>query len=128
MHNILMDHLTCDRCGGGLLLDAPVRYEVRIEVKSASDPLEVMQEDLDRAADRMKDVLAQLEERRDSDPPPFEERQVQRILRQFFMQERDERILGFERALLSRDSYSWLHPGLRRLRDTASAQVPLPPR
>jgi hypothetical protein len=45
-----MDHLTCDRCGNGLLLDAPVRYEVRIEVKSAYDPLELTEEDLSRAA------------------------------------------------------------------------------
>lgn len=49
-----MDHLTCDRCGNGLLLDAPVRYEVRIEVKSAYDPLELTAEDLATAADELK--------------------------------------------------------------------------
>ena len=49
-----MDRLTCDRCGGGLLLDAPVRYEVRIEVKSAYDPLELTAEDLAKAADELK--------------------------------------------------------------------------
>lgn len=61
-----MDHLTCDRCGNGLLLDAPVRYEVRIEVKSAYDPLELTAEDLSNAAaglkqavDAMKNVSAQ---------------------------------------------------------------------
>jgi hypothetical protein len=49
-----MDRLTCDRCGNGLLLDAPVRYEVRIEVKSAYDPLELTGEDLEKAAGELK--------------------------------------------------------------------------
>ena len=52
-----MDHLTCDRCGNGLLLDAPVRYEVRIEVKSAYDPLELTSEDLANAAAGLKDAI-----------------------------------------------------------------------
>ena len=62
MHNILMDHLTCDRCGGGLLLDAPVRYEVRIEVKSAYDPMELTPEDLAKAESDLRDLVAQLKE------------------------------------------------------------------
>jgi len=49
-----MDRLTCDRCGNGLLLDAPVRYEVRIEVKSAYDPMELTDDDLARAAADLK--------------------------------------------------------------------------
>ena len=53
--------LICDRCDAGLLLDAPVRYEVRLEVEAAYDPLEVMQQDLDQAADQLKTVLKQLE-------------------------------------------------------------------
>ena len=52
-----MDHLTCDRCGNGLLLDAPVRYEVRIEVKSAYDPLELTSEDLANAAEGLKQAV-----------------------------------------------------------------------
>jgi hypothetical protein len=52
-----MDHLTCDRCGNGLLLDAPVRYEVRIEVKSAYDPLELTDEDLANAAGQLKQAV-----------------------------------------------------------------------
>ena len=52
-----MDHLTCDRCGNGLLLDAPVRYEVRIEVKSAYDPLELTAEDLAGAAEGLKNAV-----------------------------------------------------------------------
>jgi hypothetical protein len=51
-----MDRLTCDRCGNGLLLDAPVRYEVRIEVKSAYDPLELTAEDLARASADLKEA------------------------------------------------------------------------
>ena len=55
-----MDHLTCDRCGNGLLLDAPVRYEVRIEVASAYDPLELSREDLDKAEEELKALLEKL--------------------------------------------------------------------
>ena len=57
-----MDHLTCDRCGRGLLLDAPVRYEVRIEVKSAYDPLELSDEDLARAKDELKTLVEKLKD------------------------------------------------------------------
>lgn len=52
-----MDRLTCDRCGGGLLLDAPVRYEVRIEVKSAYDPLEITSEDLAEASRKLREAV-----------------------------------------------------------------------
>ena len=52
-----MEHLTCDRCGRGLLLDAPVRYEVRIEVKSAYDPLELTDEDLKKASQSLKEAV-----------------------------------------------------------------------
>jgi hypothetical protein len=57
-----MDHLTCDRCGRGLLLDAPVRYEVRIEVKSAYDPLEITAEDLRDAERGLKEALHRLKD------------------------------------------------------------------
>jgi hypothetical protein len=40
-----MNHLTCDLCKQELLAKSEVRYEVRIEVKAAHDPL-----DLDAAA------------------------------------------------------------------------------
>ncbi|MBV8881691.1 MAG: hypothetical protein JO332_17170 [Planctomycetaceae bacterium] len=52
-----MDRLTCDRCGNGLLLDAPVRYEVRIEVKSAYDPLELTEDDLAAASKNLKEAV-----------------------------------------------------------------------
>jgi hypothetical protein len=52
-----MDRLTCDRCGNGLLLDAPVRYEVRIEVKSAYDPLEITSEDLSDASKKLREAV-----------------------------------------------------------------------
>jgi hypothetical protein len=41
-----MNHHNCDRCGKELLKDSDVRYEVRIEVKAAYDPLNVTEEDL----------------------------------------------------------------------------------
>ena len=62
MHNTLVDHLTCDRCGNGLLLDAPVRYEVRIEIKSAYDPMELTEDDLKKAQEQLHDLIAQLKD------------------------------------------------------------------
>jgi hypothetical protein len=41
-----MNHQTCDLCGQELLTKSKVRYEVRIEVKAAYDPLEITEEDL----------------------------------------------------------------------------------
>jgi hypothetical protein len=38
--------MTCDICGKGLLLVSDVRYEVRIEVKAAYDPMEITEDDL----------------------------------------------------------------------------------
>ena len=55
-----MDHFTCDRCGNGLLLDAPVRYEVKIEITSAYDPLELTAEDLAKAEAEMQALLEKL--------------------------------------------------------------------
>lgn len=43
-----MDRLTCDGCDRPLLLESDVRYEVRIEVKAAYDPMELTDEDLAR--------------------------------------------------------------------------------
>jgi hypothetical protein len=57
-----MDRLTCDRCGSGLLLDAPVRYEVRLEVKSAYDPLELSEEDLVDAQAELHKLVEKLKD------------------------------------------------------------------
>lgn len=43
-----MEGLSCDMCGGSLLVESEVRYEVRIEVKAAYDPMELTKNDLDR--------------------------------------------------------------------------------
>ncbi len=57
-----MDHFTCDACGNGLLLESNVRYEVRIEVKSAYDPLEITREDLEQDTEaEMKRLARQME-------------------------------------------------------------------
>jgi hypothetical protein len=57
-----MNHQTCDLCGQELLAKSEVRYEVRIEVKAAYDPLEITEEDLakDMRAEIAK-VIRQLE-------------------------------------------------------------------
>lgn len=44
----MADGISCDRCGKALLIDEEVRYLVRIEVKAAYDPLELVREDLER--------------------------------------------------------------------------------
>ncbi len=45
-----------------MLLDAPVRYEVRIEVKSAYDPLEITEDDLARAEEELREALERLKD------------------------------------------------------------------
>jgi hypothetical protein len=49
-----MDRLTCDGCDAPLLVESDVRYEVKIEVKAAYDPLEITEDDL------AKDHLAEM--------------------------------------------------------------------
>ncbi|MBI5366317.1 MAG: hypothetical protein HZA54_04710 [Planctomycetes bacterium] len=61
-----MDHLTCDLCGAPLLLDAPVRYQVSIQVASAYDPLELTAEDL--ARDHRAEIAAILRRLEETDP------------------------------------------------------------
>jgi hypothetical protein len=59
-----MHHLTCDACGEPLLLDADVRYVVRIEGFAAYDPLEITKDDLARdLRGEMKEALRELAER-----------------------------------------------------------------
>ena len=54
-----MDGITCDMCGKPLLVDEPARYEVRIEVYAAYDPLELTPDDL--ARDTRAEIHALLE-------------------------------------------------------------------
>jgi hypothetical protein len=57
-----MNHSTCDSCGGKLPAESEVRYEVRIEVKAAYDPLEIGARDLERDyRTEIANVLRQLE-------------------------------------------------------------------
>ena len=66
-----MDHLTCDRCGKGLLLDEDVRYEVRIQVKSAYDPLELTADEI--ARDHAAEMRALLEKMKSMDAGDLED-------------------------------------------------------
>lgn len=43
-----MNGISCDACGTALLVDESARYEVRIDVRAAYDPLELTREDVDR--------------------------------------------------------------------------------
>jgi len=57
-----LDGLTCDCCDAGLLLDADVRYVVKIEGFAAYDPLELTQVDLERDLEtEMQRTIEQLE-------------------------------------------------------------------
>lgn len=66
-----MDHLTCDLCGKALLTDEQVRYQVRIQVYAAYDPLELTPDDLSR--DHRDEIRALLERLAASDPQEVEE-------------------------------------------------------
>jgi hypothetical protein len=57
-----MDHVSCDLCGRGLPARGGVRYEVRVEVRAAYDPLGLSEEELreDYRAE-IAGVLRQLE-------------------------------------------------------------------
>jgi hypothetical protein len=57
-----MNHVTCDLCGRELSRPSGVRYEVRIEVRAAYDPLRLTPEDLQRDyRAEIAEVLRQLE-------------------------------------------------------------------
>ena len=57
-----MSHRSCDRCGKELLKDSEARYEVKIEVKAAYDPLNVTDRDLEKDfRQEIAKVLQQLE-------------------------------------------------------------------
>ncbi|MBM4036338.1 MAG: hypothetical protein FJ291_31775 [Planctomycetes bacterium] len=66
-----MNRLSCDLCGAALLAGEPVRYEVRIQVYAAYDPLELTPDDL--ARDHRAEIRALLERLQDADPAELEE-------------------------------------------------------
>jgi hypothetical protein len=58
----MAEHLTCDLCDKALLVDEDARYEVRIQVYAAYDPLELTPDDLAQdTADQIRRLVAQLE-------------------------------------------------------------------
>jgi len=70
--------LVCDRCDKTLLIDESVRYEVRIVVSAAYDPLELTREDLEKdRSGEWRELLAELE----SLDPEEAQDQVHRELR-----------------------------------------------
>jgi hypothetical protein len=66
-----MDHMTCDLCGKPLLATEPVRYEVRIQVYAAYDPLEITLDDLTQ--DHRAQIRALLRDLEDRDPQEVED-------------------------------------------------------
>lgn len=57
-----MHGLVCDRCEKTLLIDENVRYEVRIVVQAAYDPMEITREDVARdRSEEWRELLSELE-------------------------------------------------------------------
>ena len=68
-----MQGIVCDRCGEGLLLDGDVRYQMKVEIVAAYDPLEITQEDLEQDFEaEFEKILEQLK----SEDPEELQRQV----------------------------------------------------
>jgi hypothetical protein len=72
-----MHGLICDRCGATLLVDADVRYQVKIEVYAAYDPLEITPADLQR--DLESEMAAALEAAEALDPQTLENQVYKRF-------------------------------------------------
>ncbi|NQT89435.1 hypothetical protein HQ560_21885 [bacterium] len=66
-----MHHLTCDICGKTLLTDESVRYQARIQVFAAYDPLEITADDL--ARDARAEIRALLDTLAGMDPQEVED-------------------------------------------------------
>ena len=66
-----MHGISCDRCNKALLVGEDVRYEVKIEVKAAYDPLEVTTEDLEQ--DLNAEIRRLIDRMRGMDPQALED-------------------------------------------------------
>jgi len=66
-----MNHLTCDLCGKPLFAGESLRYEARIQVYAAYDPLELTADDL--ARDHRAQIRALLKTLEQMDPQEVEE-------------------------------------------------------
>jgi len=66
-----MDHLVCDICGKALLTDESVRYQARIQVFAAYDPIEITPDDL--ARDIQGEIRALLDRLEGMDPQEVED-------------------------------------------------------
>lgn len=54
-----MKGIVCERCGEGLLINEDVRYEMKIEVTAAYDPMELTAQDLEASfRDEYERILA----------------------------------------------------------------------
>lgn len=57
-----MDGISCDRCEKSLLIDEEVRYQVKVVVQAAYDPMEISAEDLKKTSpDTWKSLIKSLE-------------------------------------------------------------------
>ena len=73
-----MWHFICDMCGKGLLVDEDVRYEVTVEIKSAYDPMEITEKDLQQ--DHIKEMNRLIRQMKDKDPQELQD-EVYRVFK-----------------------------------------------
>ena len=73
-----MINYTCDMCGKPLLAEENVRYVVKVEVFAAYDPMEIVEEDLDR--DYLQEISDIIDEVEDVDAEVLED-EVYKLLR-----------------------------------------------
>ena len=66
-----MLHYSCDLCGKELLVEADLRYVVKLEVYAAYDPLEITEEDLEE--DHMEEISQLIKQMDDMDEQALED-------------------------------------------------------
>ncbi|HED66118.1 MAG TPA: peptidyl-prolyl cis-trans isomerase, partial [Planctomycetes bacterium] len=72
-------------------------------------------------------LLARIERKQEGHPPAFDQRDVQRTLRQTFQRQRTERLVESEQGKLLRDAFTWVNPALVRLKAAAAVADSAPP-
>ena len=73
-----MINFNCDMCGKPLLVDEDVRYVVKLEVFAAYDPMELVEEDLEK--DHLEEISDLIEKMEGMDDQEIED-QVYKSLR-----------------------------------------------
>jgi hypothetical protein len=87
-----------------------VAFAEKAEIGDLSPVLPLLNPKTGKADPAMGYQLAQMHERNEPPVPEFTTPDVQRTLRGYFKNQRDERVLERERERLRRESFSWVNP------------------